>query len=276
MKGRIATIVATVVVTAFALSIGIANAGGDSESCLSKTMNVTNTNGDGTKCETIVSGTGPNKATAKASGLSVAVGEAVNGATVSANAKQNSHAAAIVHAGLGSATSSGVGANAVVDISPTGGGKAKATGPNSNAVSEITSTNPAPAGGNVQSTASGDSSNAVAEVDSTDVGEATANAKGSGSNAVATVTLAGGGKAKATSNGSMANAVSSVEEACQAETNAKGANSSAVAQCIHSGSVVTAEATKGSIAVGSDINPPTCTPKNGGIAKVRSPMGNCP
>ena len=87
--------------------------------------------------------------------------------------------------------------------------------------------------------------------------------------------MAGGGKAKATSNGTMATAVSSVEEACQAETNAKGANSTAVAECINPGSVVTAQATKGSTATGSDINPPTCTPMNGGIAKVRSPMGNC-
>jgi len=276
MRERIATIVAAVVMTVFALSIGIANAGGDSESCLSKTMNVTNKNADGTECETIVSGSGPNKATAKASGLSFAEGEAEDGATVSASAKDNSDATSIVKAGTGSATSSGAGAFAGVIISPTGGGKAKATGPNSSAVSEISSTNPTPAGGNVQSTASGDGSSAVADVESTDVGEATANAKGSGSTSVATVSMIGGGKAKATSNGSMATAVSTVEEACQAETNAKGTNSTAVAECIHSSSVVTAEATKGSVAVGSDINPPTCTPKNGGIAKVRSPMGNCP
>jgi len=46
------------------------------ESCLSKTNErVTNTNIDGTKCETIVMVSGPNKATAKASGLSGGVGE---------------------------------------------------------------------------------------------------------------------------------------------------------------------------------------------------------
>jgi hypothetical protein len=276
MKGRVATIILVAVMIGSALSIGRANAGGDSESCLSKTMNVTNMNADGTKCQTIVSGAGPNKATAKASGMSLAVSEAEDGATVNANAKKDSEATCVVHSGTGSATSSGVGADAVVDISPVGGGKAKATGPNSTAVSEITSSNPIPAGGNVQSTASGNGSTAVATVESTNVGNANAKAKGTGSTSVASVSNTGGGKAKATSNGSMTTAVSSVEEACQAETNAKGTNSTAVAECINPGSVVTAEATKGSTAVGSDTSPPTCTPMNGGIAKVRSPMGNCP
>ena len=29
------------------------------------------------------------------------------------------------------------------------------------------------------------------------------------------------------------------------------------------------------MAFGSDTSAPTCTPLNGGIAKVKSPMGNC-
>ena len=278
MRGRVATVAVVAVVMAFALSIGRASAGGDSESCLSKTMDQTNVNSDGTKCQTIVSGAGPNKATAKASGLSLAVSEAENGATTSANAKQNSEATCVVNAGTGSATSSGVGAQAVVDIMPVGGGKAKATGPNSMAVSEISTANPAAGGGNVQSTASGDGSVAVAAVEvssmSSEPGFANASAKG-GSVSVAAVEETGGGKAKATSSGLKAEAVSAVDNVCTVKTNAKGANSMAVGECINSGSVITVEATKGSTAVGSDTAAPTCTPMNGGIAKVRSPMGNC-
>src|ERR1700676_2951556 len=178
MTRGVATIVAVVMLSA--LSIGRAKAGGDSESCLSKTMNVTNTNVDGTKCETIVSGPGPNKAAAKASGLGVAVSEAVNGAVASANAKANSHASCVVHAGLGNATSSGLGAVATVDIGPVGGGKAKATGPHSTALSEISSLNPAAGGGNVQSAASGGATaEALVQVDSMSMqpGFANANAK---------------------------------------------------------------------------------------------------
>jgi hypothetical protein len=277
MRGRVATTV-VVAVMGFALSIGRANAGGDSESCLAKTMNQTKTNVDGTECEAVVSGAGPNKATAKASGLGVAVSEAEDGATTSANAKQNSKATVVVHSGTGSATSSGVGASATVEISPVGGGKANATGPNSEAISEISTLNPAGGGGNVQSNASGDGSIAVAAVEinsmSSEPGFANASAKG-GSESVAAVEETGGGKAKATSSGLKAEAVSAVDNVCSVKTNAKGANSMAVGECINSGSVVSAEATKGSIAVGSDTAVPTCTPMNGGIAKVRSPMGNC-
>ena len=278
MRGRVATIVVVAVVMVFALSIGRASAGGDSESCLAKTMNQTKTNVDGTECQAIVSGAGPNKATAKASGKSIASSEAANGATTSADAKQNSHAISVVNAGTGSATSSGDGATATVEISPVGGGKAKATGPNSEALSEISTLNPAAGGGNVQSNASGDGSIAVAAVEvdsmSSEPGFANASAKG-GSESVAAVEETGGGKAKATSSGSKAEAVSAVDNVCTVKTNAKGANSMAVGECINSGSSVTVEATKGSTAVGSDTSAPTCTPMNGGIAKVRSPMGNC-
>jgi hypothetical protein len=42
---------------------------------------------------------------------------------------------------------------------------------------------------------------------------------------------------------------------------------------LNAGSVVTAVATKGSIAIGSDTSAPTCTPKNGGMAKGQEPDG---
>jgi hypothetical protein len=269
MRGRIAATMMVAATMAFAVSIGRANAGGDSESCLSKSMDVTNINMDGTECETIVAGPGPNKASAKASDLSFAEGLAENGATATANAKQDSQAICEVHAGTGSATSSGDGSVAVLDVAAVGGGKAKATGAHSQAVSQITNT----AGGDVQTTASGGAT-AVATVESTDAGNANAVAK-TGSSAVAVVQDLGGGKAKATSQGLSAAATSVVEDNCKVTSTAKGAGSAAVGVCADSGSVVTVEATKGSSAEGSDTMAPICMPKNGGIAKVRSPQGNC-
>ena len=273
MRGRIAAVAVVAGLIVCAISIGRVNAGSsDAESCRSTTMDATHVNGDGTECETMVTGLGSNKATAKASGLGVASARASNGAIVTANAKDQSQAVCDVAAGLGSAISSGAGAEATVDIGITGGGKAKATGANSMAVSEITTTSPLE-GGNVESTASGGST-AVSEVDTDNGGTALANAKVD-STAVATVSSAGGGKASATSDGTNAQAVSTVEDACKSTSNAKGANSIAVATCLNPGSVVSAEATNGSTAVGSDTAGPTCTPMNGGKAKVRSPMGNC-
>jgi len=269
MRRKIAAIAVVAGAMMCAWSMGLANAGGDAESCKSTTTNVTNTNIDGTECETVVSGPGPNKATAKASGLGFAFGKAANGATVSANAKGHSQALCEVAAGLGSSTSSGLGAVANVQIAPVGGGKAKATGPNSMAVSEISS----PAGGNAVTTASGGGT-AVSNVKSTDVGSANANAK-LGSTAVSTVDMLGGGKASSSSTGAHADAVSTVEDDCRATSTAKGANSTAVATCHNSGTSVSAEATNGSTAVGSDTVAPTCTPVGGGKAKVRSPAGNC-
>ena len=56
---------------------------------------------------------------------------------------------------------------------------------------------------------------------------------------------------------------------------ALGADSTAQATATENGSNVTALATKGSTAVGSDTAAPICTPMKGGKAKVTSPMGNC-
>ena len=62
---------------------------------------------------------------------------------------------------------------------------------------------------------------------------------------------------------------------CKATATGSGAGGEAEAECENPGSAVTATATKGSTAIGSDTAPPTCTRVNGGIAKVRSPKGNC-
>lgn len=83
------------------------------------------------------------------------------------------------------------------------------------------------------------------------------------------------GTAVARSSGAGATADSVVGANCVVDTSAKGANSSATGMCQKAGSRVTVEATLGSIAAGSDTAGPTCTPMNGGRAKVTSPKGNC-
>jgi hypothetical protein len=275
MTRAVATIVAVMMLCA--LSIGRAKAGSDKVSCQSKSSPVTKMNADGTECDTMVFGSGANKATAHASGMGVAKASAGNGSTIFANATNQGHAIMDVAAGLGSAIASGSGAMATLDVTQVGGGKAIAKGTNSVANSEITSAN----GGLANSNASGGSV-ATADVLSTgsitpfgNGGTAIANAS-KGSSATAKVQMTGGGKANATSSGSGAQAEAIAETTCKAQSTSKGTSSIASAQCQNSGTVVTVEATNGSTAIGSDSSPPTCTPMNGGIAKVRSPMGNCP
>jgi hypothetical protein len=70
-------------------------------------------------------------------------------------------------------------------------------------------------------------------------------------------------------------AIDSKAAKCKATATGSGTGANAEAACQKSGSVVTAVATKGSIAIGSDTSAPTCTTMNGGVAKVRSPMGDC-
>jgi hypothetical protein len=256
--------------------ISFAIAGGDSVSCKSKLLPVTNVSGDGTKCEISFFGAGPNKAIADASSLGFAHGIAGNGASVNVSAKDNGEADADVSAGLGKATASGVGSLAMLGVVLTGGGSATAKGPNAIASSLITSAN----GGLAKSTASADSA-ATAEVLSTgplvpfgNGGSAVANSSQGGA-AIAVVQLVGGGRANATASGTGTEADSAVDDICNASTNAKGDGSLATATCETKGSTVSAEATNGSTAEGSDTAPPTCNPAPGGKAKVRSPMGNC-
>jgi hypothetical protein len=275
MSGRITAAMLLAGAVAFVLPVSPATAGGDSVACKSTSAPVTNMNADGTECETSVFGAGPNKATANASSLGFAHGVAGNGATVTAKATDQAEALADVSAGFGKATASGLGSIAKIDVSLTGGGSATAKGPNASAQSTITSAN----GGSAKSTASADSS-AVADVLSTgslgngNAGTATAKASQGGS-ANSVVNMVGGGKANATASGSGAEAESAVQNICNVSTNAKGASSVASAICEIAGSTVSAEATNGSTAAGSDTVPPTCNPAPGGKAKVRSPMGNC-
>jgi hypothetical protein len=77
---KIATMAVVGAAMVLALSIGRANAKSDKESCQSTTMDETNTNADGTQCESEVGGSGPNKAIAISSGKSSTFAQAEDGA----------------------------------------------------------------------------------------------------------------------------------------------------------------------------------------------------
>jgi hypothetical protein len=75
--------------------------------------------------------------------------------------------------------------------------------------------------------------------------------------------------------GDNADATAEAGAGSNAQATASGTGSEAEATAEETASNVTALATNGSIAIGSDTATPTCTRKNGGKAVVTSPMGNC-
>ena len=75
--------------------------------------------------------------------------------------------------------------------------------------------------------------------------------------------------------GKDADATAEAANGSNAQATASGTDSEAEATAENTGSNVTALATKGSTAIGSDTSPPTCMPRHGGKAVVTSPMGNC-
>jgi hypothetical protein len=83
-----------------------------------------------------------------------------------------------------------------------------------------------------------------------------------------------GYKATAKDGASTAKAVASATKS-RATANGSGSGSDAEAECTLSASIVTAVATGGSTAIGSDPSAPTCNKVGGGIAKATSPMGDC-
>lgn len=89
--------------------------------------------------------------------------------------------------------------------------------------------------------------------------------------------LCSGGKSKAESTADDGGSTLSESwgVACEATANATGAGSEAEADCYNHGSKVTAIASGGGVAMGSDTRPPQCMP-NGGSAMVTSPAGDCP
>src|ERR1700733_998026 len=137
---------------------------------------------------------------------------------------------------------------------------------------------------------------AVATCDAATDGPNGAMAKASGEDANATAEASDGSDAKATAKGGDSDATAEAESGSMAVSSAKGKNSDATAEAANGSNVqatasgtdsdaeasaentgtnVTALATKGSTAIGSDTSPPTCMRRHGGKAVVTSPMGNC-
>lgn len=146
-----------------------------------------------------------------------------------------------------------------------GGGRNKAT---AHASGSALAGSLAKAGGTATASAA-DGGQATSEATA---GRTSATADGHKAKAVAKVTAGGFAKATA-SKGAQAVAMAAV--VCKVRATASGAGSFGQATCSKAGSVITVEATKGSTAEGSDTNSPICKRSHGGVAKVRSPAGNC-
>src|ERR1700722_1392710 len=250
MQTRIVQMGAAIAAVTIALMVARTEAFASShESCSATSTNVTSGPGsDGVEATCNASTGAPN--TAKAS---------ATGSDADAEADAEGHSTA-------KATSKGANADATADAGGGSGAKATAKGLDSDATADA-------AGGSMAvSSAKGSSSDATAESDTGSDAKATASGKSSDATSVA----AGGSMAVSSAKGTESDATAAAENGSSAKATASGTDSLADASATKSGSEVTALATKGSTAIGSDAAPPTCTPKNGGVAKVKSPMGNCP
>jgi hypothetical protein len=279
-------------------------AASDHESCSTRSTDVNHRNPDGTEaiCQAASTGGPPNRASAYASDQGVAGSSTYNGSEAKSFASGVGAAATAGAQDGGNATATASGENAQAGaLAESGATKATAKGKDSEAEAAIEWTD----GGKTTATATG-GSKATALIRSAGGGNALATAKEA---AEAFAIASGGGKATSVSSGSGSSAVAgavngSVAKAtasdgaqagadagattpgrqlapdstaakCKATATGSGAGSNAAAACENAGSVVTAVATKGSTAIGSDTSAPTCTTVNGGVAKVRSPMGDC-
>ena len=129
-------------------------------------------------------------------------------------------------------------------------------------------------GGKATAIANGVSSFSDASADGH--GHSTSTAMGDGTQANAVTDAKG--KAKSTANGTNSEADSSAFGKCKATsmaTTGPHAASKAVANCSHNGTFVSATATDGGMAEGSDDAPPTCDPGAHGTATVHSSGGDC-
>jgi hypothetical protein len=262
MHRRILQMSAAAAVAALGITVGtVAFAASDHESCSTTSTDVTSSNMDGTEANCDAAIGPPNSAKAKASKVGEAQSIGEDGGKADSSASGGKAFAQGENAGSATAEQSGTGmAQATAN-----GGKAtaKAMGGASSADASAT------AGGKGTATAM-KGGGATAEGDSG--GNATSTSSGVGSNTSSFAENSGNAKAKATG---AAEATATAEASCKANATADADGSVAGVACSQQGSSVSAEATKGSKAIGSDTSTPTCTPMNGGIAKVKSPMGNC-
>src|SRR5215469_14266612 len=250
MQTRIVRIGAAIAVVAIALTVARTEAfAAKGESCSTTSTDVTSgPSSDGAEATCDAATTPPNSAKGSASGTDA---DATADASGGSNAK---------------ATSKGMDADATADAS--GGSAAKATSKGTDA--------DATAGASGGSMAVSSAKGMSAFGDATAGTGSSAQATASGTNSDATSDASGGSMAVSSAKGMDSFADATAANGSNAHATASGTDSDAEADAEQTGTNVTALATKGSVAIGSDTNPPTCTPKNGGKAKVTSPMGNCP
>jgi hypothetical protein len=253
MRTRILQMGAAIAALLLALTVSRTEtfAGSGPEKCSTTSTDVTSgPNSQGAEATCDADNGAPNKAIAEASGADA---DATSDASTGSESK---------------ATATGTDADATSTAE--GGSETKATASGDDADATATATSDGGGGSEAKATALGENSDATADAESGSKAKATANGKDSD----ATATANGGSQAKATASGD-AFATADASSGTQAKATAMGTNSDAEASCENSGCSVTALATNGSTAIGSDTAAPTCTPKNGGKAKVTSPMGNC-
>lgn len=245
MKVR-TTLLCSTVVAASLMVVGVAPGYAKGAKCACDSGSVTHMGSDGSECAATCNGKHAGSATSSAVGDgSDASAAAMFRGQAKAKASNGGNASCIAQPGNASAIASDVGSNAQVD---TVGGTGKAT---------------AMSGGNA--TANTSVFNGSCTVISTASNGGTTTNDCSGHKSRAEGVADDGGNAHAESSG----------VSCGATANATGDSSDAEAYCSNHGTKVTATASGGGVAIGSDTEPPQCMP-NGGSAMVTSPEGDCP
>src|ERR1700722_2650963 len=246
-KRVLRSLLCTTVASVAFMVVGVATSfamGGVKCACDSGT--VTHMGSDGSECTAYCGGKHAGRATSSAVGSgSGASAAAMFHGRAKAKASDGGVASCIAQPGNATSIASGTGSNAQVD---TVGGSGKAT---------------AMSGGNA--TANTTIFNGSCTVISTASNNGTTVNDCSARKSKAEGVADDGGNAHAESSGT----------SCEANANASGDSSDAEAYCNNHGTKVTAIASGGGVAIGSDTEPPQCMP-NGGTAMVMSPDGDCP
>jgi hypothetical protein len=245
-KNLLTILLCTTVVSAALMVVGVAASSAKGAKCACDSGTVTHMGADGSECTAFCNGKHAGSATSSAvgdgSGASAAV---MFGGQAKSKASSGGIASCIAQPGHATSIASGIGSNAQVD---TVGGTGKAT---------------AMSGGNATA--------------NTTIFKGGCTVISTASNSGTTVNDCSGPKSRAegvADDGGNAHAESS-GVSCEATANATGDSSDAEAFCTDHGTKVTAIASGGGVAIGSDTEPPQCMP-NGGTAMVMSPEGDCP
>ncbi len=245
MKVR-TTLLCTFAVSAALMIGGVAAGYAKGAKCACDSGSVTHLGSDGSECAATCNGKHAGSATSSAVGNgSDASAAATFRGKAKARASDGGSASCIAQPGDATAVASGIASNAQVD---TVGGTGKAT---------------AMSGGNATANTTIFSGNCTVISTASNSGTTTNDCSGPKSRAEGAAD--DGGNAHAESSG----------VSCEATANATGDGSDAEAFCSNHGTKVTAIASGGGIAFGSDTESPQCMP-NGGTAMVMSPEGDCP